>query len=155
MNDEPWLFGSPERVFARGARGEPGGWDHVFAVLDYGDVQAMAEGSVMMPADYPFTMTLWVTGDAGAVEFTFRAGGTGVESGEAAGTNLVVYPDGGDPEPVEVADHDAYEEQIRIFVECVRSGRTPDRGTPAQAREAVRVARAARRSLDEDTVVSP
>lgn len=150
-----WLFGSPERVFARGVRGEPGGWDHVFAVLDYGDVQAMAEGSVMMPADYPFTMALWVTCDEGAVEFTFRAGGTGVETGEAGGTNLVVYPNGGDPEPVQVADHDAYEEQVRVFVECVGSGRSPERGTPTQGREAVRVARAARRSLDEDLLVTP
>ena len=149
-----WLFGPPGRVFARGVRGSPGGWDHVFALVEHGDVQAMAEGSVMMPADYPFTMTLWVTCEKGAVEFTFRAGGTGVETGAGAGTNLLVYPDGGEPEPVEVAEHDAYEAQVQEFVACVRNGRAPERGTPAQGRMAVQIARAARTALDENVVVT-
>lgn len=150
-----WLFGEAKSVVARGQRGEPGGWDHVFALVDHGDVQAMAEGSVMMPADYPFTMALWVTGDRGAIEFTLRAEGTGVETGAPGGTHLVLYPDGGAPERVAVAEHDGYAEQVRVFAECVASGRSPERGTAEQGREAVRVAQAARRSLDERAIVTP
>lgn len=148
-----WLFGTPERVFARGQKGEAGGWDHVFALVDHGAVQAVAEGSVMMPEDYPFTMALWVTCEKGTVEFTFRAGGAGVETGEASGTRLVVYPGGGEPEGVPTAEHDAYEEQVRRFVAHVSEGDVPRRGTAAQGRNAVRVALAARRSLDETVIV--
>lgn len=150
-----WLFGPPERVFARGVKGENGGWDHVFALADHGSVQAMAEGSVMMPEGYPFTMALWVTCEEGAVEFTFRAEGTGVETGGASGTRLMLYPSGGEAEPLPAADHDAYQEQVRVFVACVSEGRAPDAGTAAQGRTAVQVARAARRSLDGTTVEAP
>lgn len=149
-----WLFGEARSVVARGQRGEPGGWDHVFALVDYGSVQAMAEGSVMMPADYPFTMSLWVTCERGAIEFSLRAEGTGVETGAPGGTHLVLYPDGGTPEHVPAGDHDGYAEQVRVFAECASQGRAPEHGTAAQGREAVRVARAARRSLDEGVIAA-
>lgn len=150
-----WLFGTPERVFARGVRGDAGGWDHVFALSDHGAVQAMAEGSVMMPENYPFTMALWVTCEGGAIEFTLRAEGAGVETGAGSGTSLTLYPSGGEPEVVLAAGHDAYERQVEEFVGCVARGRTPQRGTAEQGRTAVAIARAARRSLDGATVESP
>lgn len=150
-----WLFGEAKSVVARGQRGDPGGWDHVFALVDHGGVQAMAEGSVVMPADYPFTMALWVTGDAGAIEFTLRAEGTGVETGAPGGTHLIHYPDGGSPERVPAPDHDGYAEQVRVFASCVAERRTPEGGTAEQGREAVRVAQAARRSLDENAIIAP
>lgn len=150
-----WLFGTPERVFARGQKGEAGGWDHVFALVDHGGVQGMAEGSVMMPADYPFTMALWVTCERGAIEFTFRAEGTGVETGGQDAARLVRYPDGGAPERVTVEPADGYAAQVAEFAACAAEGRTPQHGTAAQGRAAVQVALAARRSLDRTTVERP
>jgi predicted dehydrogenase len=132
-----WLFGTPKSVYARGQRGAPGGWDHVLTLVDYGPVQGFAEGSVMMPDGYPFTMTLWVLCEKGSVEFTFRAGGSGVETGSAGGTSLVVY------EAAEVA----------YFVQCVQEKRPPERGTAEDGRLAVQTALAARQSLETNQVV--
>ena len=149
-----WLFGQAERVFAEGRKGPAGGWDHVLALSDHGGVKCLSEGSVMMPDGFPFTMSLQVLGDAGRVEFTFRAGGAGVETGTDSGTNLVLFPAGEDAETVDAASGDAYEREVAYFVACVQEGRTPQRGTAEQGREAVRLALAARESLDESRPIS-
>jgi predicted dehydrogenase len=148
-----WLFGTPKSVYARGQRGAPGGWDHALTLVDYGDVQCFAEGSVLMPEGYPFTMTLWVLCEKGSVEFTFRAGGTGVESGVASGTGLMIYEAGKEPHPLSAPGGDGYEAQVAYFVECVREKCAPEQGTPVQGRLAVRTALAARESLETNQVV--
>lgn len=148
-----WLFGTPRSVYARGRRGAPGGWDHSLTLLDYGPVQCFAEGSVLMPDGYPFTMTLWVLCERGSVEFSFRAGGTGVETGSVSGTSLMVYETGAAPRPLSAPGGDGYQAQVAYFVECVRANRQPERGTPEQGRLAVKTALAARQSLETDQVV--
>lgn len=148
-----WLFGTPKSVYARGQRGAPGGWDHVLTLVDYGQVQCFAEGSVLMPEGYPFTMTLWVLCEKGSVEFTFRAGGTGVETGSASGTSLVVYELGEEPRALPAPGGDAYEAEVAYFVGCVREKRLPEQSTPQQGRLAVKTALAARESLETNQVV--
>jgi predicted dehydrogenase len=148
-----WLFGVPKSVYARGQRGAPGGWDHALTLVDYGDVQCFAEGTVMMPDGYPFTMTLWVLCEKGSVEYTFRAEGTGVETGSTSGTSLMVYESGQEPRRLPAPGGDGYEAQAAYFVECVRAGRMPEQCTAEQGRLAVQTALAARESLETDQVV--
>jgi predicted dehydrogenase len=148
-----WFFGTPRSVYARGQRGIYGGWDHVLTLVDYGEVKAHAEGSVMMPEGYPFTMSLAVLCERGSAEFNFRAGGTGVETGTAEGTSLMVYESGKLPRALPSPGGDAYEAEVAYFIECVRANRLPERGTPEQARLAVQTALAARLSLETDQVV--
>jgi UDP-N-acetylglucosamine 3-dehydrogenase len=148
-----WLFGRPRSVYARGQQGPKGGWDHVLATVDYGGVNSFAEGSVMMPESYPFTMSLWVLCERGSVEFSFRAGGTGVETGTAGGSSLVVYESGKVPRPIEAAGGDAYEQEVAYFAECAGQNRKPENATGEQGKLAVEVALAARRSLETGEVV--
>lgn len=148
-----WFFGPPKSVYARGQRGLFGGWDHALTLVDYGGVKAAAEGSVMMPDGYPFTMTLSVLCERGAVEFSFRAGGTGVESGTEQGTSLMVYPAGQAPRPLECAAGDAFQAEVAYFIDCVRSNKMPERGTPEQGRLAVQTCLAARRAIETDAVI--
>ncbi len=149
-----WLFGPPRTVYAKGQQGETGGWDHVFALTDHGGVKGFAEGSVMMPAGYPFTMSLWVLCEKGAVEFTFRAGGTGVETGGASGSSLMVYEPGKEPRSLSYGGEDAFEQEVAYFVDCVQKDRKPEKATAEQGRLAVQVALAARQSLDTNQVVT-
>lgn len=146
-----WLFGTPKSIYARGWESKPGSWDHMHAVVDYGDTHAFIEASEFMPADYPFTMTLKVLCERGSVEFGFRAGGVSVEMG--GGTSLVVYEDGKQYK-LEAKPGDAYEAQVAYFVECIRTNCPPAQGTAEQGRLAVAMSLAARQSLESDRVLA-
>jgi len=149
-----WFFGAPQSVYARGRRSPGGAWQHTLTVLDYGDAHAMAEGSAIRPAGYPFTMGLTVTGENGTIEFAFRAGGKQVDSRDTAVSAIVAYHPDRPPSPIPSPGGDGYENEIREFLACIREGRAPENGAPAQARLAVATALAARRSLDTGRVVS-
>ncbi|MFL5258710.1 MAG: Gfo/Idh/MocA family protein, partial [Hyphomicrobiales bacterium] len=145
-----WLFGNPRSVYARGRELEPGLWNDIHALVDYGSVNAVVEGSEFMPQGYPFTCGLKVLCEGGVVEFMFRAGGVSVEMG--GGSSLMVH-EASKAYSLAAKPGDPYENQIAYFVECVRNERTPALGTAEQARLAVATANAARRSLETGMVV--
>ena len=146
-----WIFGAPKSVYARGQEAAPGLWTHVHSVVDYGAAHAIAEGGEMMPKDYPFSCGMRVLCTAGALEFSFRAGGPSVEMG--GGSQLAVY-EPGRAYLAEAPAADAFERQAAYFVETVRTNRPPARSGTAGARLAVKVANAARQSLETGEVVS-
>jgi predicted dehydrogenase len=145
-----WVLGTPSTIYARGHQKPNGSWDHVHALVDYGNAHGFAEGSEMMPKDFPFSCGLRVLCEGGSLEFRFQAGGVSVEMG--GGSQLLVYEPGRAYQP-EVPAGDAYQKQIAYFVECIRENRVPVRATPEAGRLAVKLANAARQSLQSDTVV--
>jgi UDP-N-acetylglucosamine 3-dehydrogenase len=144
------IFGAPQKVFARGRKSKHGAWDHVLATIEYRNASAFVEGTVMMPARFAFTMKLNVQCERGAVEYNFRAGGARVE--ERGETSLHVFTDDASYD-LNAPTYDAYESQIAYFVDCVRNQRQPKQGTPAQARLAVALSLATRKSLETGRVV--
>ena len=149
-----WVFGAPTSVTATGLKNpRSGGWDQVQVLIDYGAASALVDGGMMMPESYPFSSSLQVLCESGALEYHFRAGGRSVEMG--AGVNdLVLYPKDGDPTPVTVPQQDAYTAEIAYFVDCIRTGQPATRATPADARLALQVGLAARTSIEERAPVS-
>ncbi len=146
-----WLFGAPKSVYARGRELKPGLWNDIHALVDYGSVNGVVDGSEFMPEGYPFTAGLKVLCEGGVVEFSFRAGGSSVEMG--GGSTLVVH-EAGKACPLTPVPGDAYENQAAYFVDCLRKGIKPALGTPEQARLAVATANAARASLESGAVVN-
>lgn len=142
-----WIIGEPKAVSAKGVRNpRSGGFDQVQVAIDYGTASALVDGGMMMPESYPFTSALHVLCETGAFEYSFRAGGRSVEMG--GGVNeLVYYPNAGEPEPIKVAQADAYAEEIRYFAECAAQGVPVQRATPAEARTALQVGLAAREAV--------
>lgn len=141
------LLGPARSVFAR----EPSR-DHVVAVVEYDGAHAVAEGSMRMPASYPFSSSIRVLGDAGAAEYVFRA--TPAEDGgniggvDPSARGLRLFPAGAEPETLEFDPVDPWGPEIAYFVECVEHGRAPEEGTAEQARAALQVALAAKRSIE-------
>ncbi|MCP4167526.1 MAG: Gfo/Idh/MocA family oxidoreductase [Chloroflexi bacterium] len=148
-----WLFGEPISLYSQGRQGVYGGWDQAMTLLDYGEVKVFAEGNALMPKGYPFTMTLAVRCEKGNVEYTLRAGGEQVDS-VADGINaLMVYESCKEPRTLQPPAGDGYADQVAYFVQCVRQGQQPQRGTPQQARLAVMTALAARNSIKTGSVM--
>ncbi|MCC7451308.1 MAG: Gfo/Idh/MocA family oxidoreductase [Anaerolineae bacterium] len=146
-----WTFGQPVSVYARGQQARPGLWNHILALVDYGEAHGSVEGNEMMPRNYPFTMTYKVLCEGGSVEFVFRAGGVSIEMGGSS--SLTVY-EPGRIYKLEAESGDAYERQIAYFIDCVRTGRTPTIGSPEQGRLAVQLANATRASLESGKVIT-
>ncbi len=105
----------------------------------------------MMPESYPFSSSLQVLCERGAVEYHFRAGGRSVEMGGV--NDLVLYPADGDPVRLEVEQRDPYAAEVAYFVDCLLTGRPADRATPEDARLALRVALAARDAVEQGQTV--
>ncbi len=148
-----WLFGAPGAVTAFGHRNpRSGGWDQTQVAVDYGAASALVDGGMMMPESYPFSSSLQVLCERGAVEYHFRAGGRSVEMGGGV-NDLVLYPADGDPVRLEVEQRDPYAAEVAYFVDCLLTGRPADRATPEDARLALRVALAARDAVEQGQTV--
>jgi UDP-N-acetylglucosamine 3-dehydrogenase len=139
-----WLLGRPQSIYACGLRGAAGGWDHVLTVVDYGSAKAQAEASWMMPNGYPFTYGLRVVCEHGSITFDPPLDGP---------DRLLVYEGDKDPYPLQFEPGDAYFNQAAYFIDCVQNNRMPERGTPDQARTAIRTSLAARQSLESGRVI--
>ncbi|MEA2583683.1 MAG: hypothetical protein QOF33_1768 [Thermomicrobiales bacterium] len=149
-----WVFGTPKSVTARGLNNpRSGGWDQVQVLIDYGNTSAVVDGGMMMPESYPFSSTLQVLCETGAVEYNFRAGGRSVEMG--AGLNdLILYRNEGDPTKLSVPQQDPYTAEIAYFLDCIRTNQPAIRATPADARLALQVALAAKTAVEERAPVT-
>ena len=140
-----WLLGPPRTVFAQ----EPAE-GHVLALVDYDDATCVAEGSMRMPRSYPFSSSIRVLCEEGVAEYTFSAAPAedgGNIGAPTAARGLRLYPAEGEPATVPVESADPWGPELEYFVACVETGREPEQGTGEQAREALRLAVAANRSL--------
>ena len=141
-----WLLCAPRRVYARASGGVTG---HVTAAVDYDGAEGLVEGSMVMPASYPFSAGIRVVCESGVLEHTFRAA-PAEDGGNIGGdlqSSLWLYPDEGRPEELTVEGGDPWAAEIAYFVECVERERPVERGTGRQAVDALRVSLAASRSI--------
>lgn len=143
-----WLLGIPTRVYATGVRGPSGAAEHIFATVEFEGTHAFAEGSWMMPSAYPFTATVRVRGEEGMLDLTQRIIEDDVK------TDLIRYPSEGLSEPIEVEGQWPYAEECRYFIRCVQRKSRPGLLSPEDERRALRVAMAAKESIDSGEPVS-
>jgi predicted dehydrogenase len=145
-----WIFGRPVAVIAKGVPNprSGGGVDQVQALVEYeSGATALVDGGMTLPESYPFSSRLEVLGESGALEYHFRAGGRGVETG--VGVNeLTFFPNDRDPVRLAPDQVDPYGAECAWFVACVRDGLPADRAIPADARTALAVALAAKASAE-------
>lgn len=148
-----YLIGSPKMVDARGTEGPGGGIDQVMA-LGWGHnngAKSYVEGALTMAATYPFTMYLLVACEKCSIKLD-----------TTATPSLMVYPADGEPyapklpEPEvgestetsgNVGSLGGYYNEIKYFLNCIKTGQKPDIVTPETARDAVRICIAARESV--------
>jgi predicted dehydrogenase len=135
------LLGPARRVHARAVAGGR----HVTALVEHEGGEALVEGSHAMPPSYPFTADLRVLCERGVAEHRFVAG-AGDEVDSAVLSVLTVSPAEGEAREFS-RPADPWRAQIEHFLECVASGAEPADGSFAQARAALAVALAARRSV--------
>jgi predicted dehydrogenase len=137
------LLGPARAVHAVAAAGGR----HVNAIVEHERGRAAIEGSHAMPASYPFTAGLRVLCSRGVAEHKFVTGAGDEVADDAAASVLGIHPVGGEPRRFHAAA-DPWAAQIAHFLDCVDSRSEPRDGSFAQARAALAVALAARRSIE-------
>lgn len=147
------VLGTPRTVAARAVRvGPHRNPQHVFAVVNCEKGEATLEGSLLMPASYPFTSNIRIVGEAGAIEYPFT-GGAPEEGGNVGGVDqqanvLRLFRGAEAPERLTADTGDPWARQCAYLLDCVEGGRAPDRATGEQAILALRTALAANRSIE-------
>ncbi len=151
-----WMLGKPAKVVAAGVKTKHGGLDNVFTTLlgHPGGQPSFAEGSLDLAPGFPFTMGLKVDCEGGTIEFNTRlspsllvapAGG-GVEYPEVPA--VVVPTTAGAGTAGNISSLGGYFVEVEYFVNCVDKKQTPDRVTPEDAKQAVALCVAARKSAE-------
>ena len=152
------LIGSPKKILALGTAGYSGGdsiqtlgWEHT------GGAKSYAEASFALPPRFPFNMSLLVACERGAIRFD-----------SSRTPSLIMYPAGGGeyapemPTPPAVSAAKVtgniealagYFNEISYFVDCVKTGKSPEIITLEDARQAVRICLAVRESAASGKVV--
>jgi predicted dehydrogenase len=116
------LFGMPARVAAK----KLGDADAVMATLIYpGGPEVRIQGGWFAQGT-PFSMTFQARAERAELELTQA----GLTLSDAAGQRSTITPEGGD----------AYEEQLRYFLHCCRTGEQPRQCMPRESAQAVKVA---------------
>jgi predicted dehydrogenase len=153
------LLGPARTVAARAVRGGAhGAPQHVVCVTEHERGSGLAEGSMMLPASYPFTSNIRVLGERGILEYPFSAApaadGGNIGGVDQAANRLRVYPADGAPRAVDVQSADPWHRQAAYLLDCLEGQRPPTLGTGEQALAALRLSLAANRSLERGTVES-
>jgi predicted dehydrogenase len=138
------LLGPPRSVYARAAAGD----GHVVALVQHEGGEATVEGSHVMPGSFPFTAGLRVLCEGGVLDHRFEAlpDEEGGNIGGGVSSVLRVHPVEGEVREYTSAG-DPWLAEIEHFLACVGDGEQPRDGTFAQARAALAVGLATRRSV--------
>ncbi len=155
-----YLLGTPASVDARGVVGTGGGINTVQS-LGWGyanGAKTFAEGALDLAPGFPFNMALVVACEKASIKFDM-----------STSPSLMVYPMEGEafapelPKPNigpstetsgNLSDLGGYYNEIKYFIDCIKSGKTPTVLTPADARDAVRICLAETESVRTNQVVN-
>ena len=153
-----WFFGDrPISVFSRGLRSSDGALSHVFTHLEFpDDRQAFVEASFMMQGN-PIDIFFRVLGSQRSIEYTFSPDTFALhdidtQKSSGTGASLLLYEWKKEPQTLYTPRSDSFSiamrDQLDYFAECIRSGKPPQIGTGAQARQALEIALASRLSCE-------
>lgn len=142
-----WMFGQAESVFASGTKNELGCWNFVNSTLNFASGQsASVQGVIEMTKGYPFTMELRLVGSQATYEYIMKAGANLEDVASARRDTRVYSQEGARLLPVD--ETDAYETELRHFVECISENRDSEVIPAAQARKVMCVMEALKTSLE-------
>jgi len=133
------VFGRPKSLSTQAANRVSSGerLDHAITQYFYGDFVCVAEGGWGFPGTFPFEMAFSVLGEEGCLDFS-----------TSHNPMLTFYPASGDPTHPQVSDETGYQREFAYFMDCLETGKHPDRVAPESAMESVRVVMAERHSAE-------
>ena len=139
--------------YANAKQDETGCYNNVMANIAHRNgTRAVAEASFTMPDGYPFSFSVRIVGTGATVEYGYSAGAT-IADRSGSKTEMKIWRKGKELETPTLAAYDAYERQMRYFVDCVENKRQPGIITPEESYEVIAAIDALHRSADTGEIV--
>ncbi len=135
-----WTLGKPLAITSHALEDQ---WQHVCIALEYERCSAMIEGCGIMPPSFPFSTSLRVVCEDGAMDMDWRWDGT------APISEMIRYPSNGEPDTLNIPAYDPYEAECRYFVDCIQGKADPELLGINSAIDSLRIALAAKKSVQE------
>lgn len=149
-----YIAGPFESCYANAVKDETGCYNNVMAnIIHKNGVHAVAEVSFTMQTDYPFSFSVHIVGTKATVEYSYAAGAT-IADRSSSKTEMKLWKKGTGLETAALSDYDAYERQLRYFIDCVKEGRKPDIITPDESCDVIAMIDALCRSAEQNTTVT-
>lgn len=147
------LFGDVASVYAVGWKSPTGCWNHVISSITFQNgIKAVDEGSFEIVGNFPFGIALRMTGDKATIDYKFTAG-FNIENLSAATAQTILFEKDKDPAVLSITGMDAYEAEIRTFIECVASGKAVPIPV-ADSIKVIKVIEAIQESLETGKVIA-
>lgn len=148
-----YLAGPFESCYANAVQDETGCYNNVMAnVIHKNGMHAVAEVSFTMQTGYPFSFSLHLVGTKATVEYSYCAGAT-IADRAGSKTELKVWEKDKGRRELPFTACDAYERQMRYFLDCVKSGRQPEIITPQESFDVIQMIDALHRSADTGEII--
>lgn len=150
------LLGTPVEVTAWGVPASDDEWKHVYASIKFENGgHALIVGSHMMPDTYPFSSSMKVLGTKTMADYRYVSKEANViESDTGTVNSLMFYDDSSSSSSSSCQSGDSsvllldpFERQVDYFVKCIQERKPVEMATPLQAKVALGMALAVRKSL--------
>jgi len=120
-----YLCGPFESCYANASKDDTGCYNHVMAnIVHKNGMHTLAEATMTMQKDYPFSFFIVLSGSKATVEYRFSAGATIAERGGSS-CSFKIWREGTGLETYDIENYDAYEKQLRYFLELVEKHEQP------------------------------
>jgi len=148
-----WLFGKPKLVKAQGViNPKLGGIVHIATCIEFENGRSgLAESGWAFGGEFPFTMVLRVLCEKGAIDWVFRAGKNIEERSQKS--EVHIYENSGKTYILDVKEQDPYYLECKYFVDCINNGWPIENATFEDGKKAIELALAAKKSVNEKSVV--
>jgi predicted dehydrogenase len=148
-----YLCGPFKLCFANAVKDETGCYNHVIAsIVHQNGARAIAEATMTMQTGYPFSFSILLAGTQATVEYRYSAGAT---IADRAGSlcEFKVWRRGAGLQHYEIENYDAYEKQLRYFLDCCAAGRQPAIVPHQDSLDVIRMIQAIHDSADSGEIV--
>ncbi len=147
------LLGPADYVFCAAKKDETQCFNSAFSTIAFKNgTKAVAQTSFNMQGAYPFSMSLQLVGTKATVEMVYRAGENIGERG-AVDSEIKIYRGGQPAEVTPLPQYDAYTKQLEYFLDCVNSGRQPERVPHEENLDVIKIACAIRDSAEQEAKI--
>jgi len=107
-----YLLGNPRAIECNGVISN-GIHDHANVLLQYDGISVNIEGNTIMPTSFPFSTSLRVVGEEGAIDLSWKFDKTGPVS------EVIIYKDNEEPKLIQISDYDPYRAECLYVVDCI------------------------------------